>query len=285
MVSDNYYTVEPARGCITPIRSKTAEIMYLIQGSDRAVLVDTCLGVGNIRKVVESATDKPITVLLTHGHMDHAMGAPLFDDVYMNSKDNAVFVAHSPIEKREGYVEGNLHATPGSWTDAEWVPPVEPHFKELHDGDVFDLGGVHVETYSLAGHTPGIMVMLVPEAHVLITGDAANTATFLFDEFSSTVEEYQRNLAAVIERLRGRYDRCYMMHHDMEASGRLLENVRDVCEDILAGKADDQPFNFHGGRYYIAKNVAPGFRRLDGGEGNIIYNKQKVFGVSGGDAR
>lgn len=276
-MTEDFYSTQKLSGCMDLIQSRTGELMYLIRGSKRAVLVDTCLGVGNLRSVVETMTSLPVTVVLTHGHVDHAMGAPLFEDVYMNVADRPVYRAHSCLDKRQGYIEAGLGAEPGSWKGAAYVPPREPDFmKPLEDGSRFDLGGVYVEAYALAGHTPGCMAVLVPQERVLITGDAANRATFLFDEFSLTVEEYKENVTRLKNRLAGRYDRCFMMHHDMEASGSLLSNIEQVCGDILSGNTDDIPFDFMGGRYFVAKAFGPGFRRLDGVDGNIIYHKQKV---------
>lgn len=277
MISDHFYTSDKITDHMDAVKSRTGEIMYLIKGSKRAILADTCLGVGNIRSVVEEMTDLPLTVILTHGHVDHAMGAPLFEHVYMNDADRGVYLAHSAIDIRQGYIEAGLGAEPGSFKDAEYVPVKKPDFiRPLKDGDTFDLGGVHVETYTLAGHTPGCMVLLVVEERVLITGDAANNSVFLFDEFSLTVEEYRQNVIRLKNRLAGRYDRCFLMHHDMEADGCLLSNMEQVCDDILFGNTDDIPFEFMGGRYFAAKAFGPGFQRLDGVEGNIIYNKEKV---------
>ena len=56
---------------------------YLAEGEEKAVLIDTGCGLGDLRSYVKSLTDKPITVLLTHGHLDHAPGAVQFEKVYM----------------------------------------------------------------------------------------------------------------------------------------------------------------------------------------------------------
>lgn len=283
VTAENFYRHSRINGRLQEIRSATGEIMYLVEGAERAALIDTCLGVGNIKKTAEAMTERPITALLSHGHVDHAMGAPLFGDVYMNHADDEVYRAHSPVETRAGYIEANLAAAPGTWRNADFVPPAPPSkYKNLEDGMVFDLGGTHVEAHALPGHTPGCMVFLIPEEKLLITGDAANNSVFLFDEFSLPVETYKKNLLRVIKRLDGRYDHCYMMHHDRDASGELLSRMVDVCDDIIAGKADDMPFSFMGGNYFVAKNADERFKRLDGSEGNIIYNKAKVF--AGGSA-
>ncbi len=278
MILEPFYHSEKVNEHIDAIRSRTGEIMYLIKGTKRAVIIDTCLGIGNIREEAEKLTHLLIFAILTHGHVDHAMGAQLFEEVYFNHKDDAVYEAHSPLAERQGYTEAGLGMEFGSLSDAAYVPVTSSEkYKDLSDGDVFNLGGIHVETYSLAGHTPGTMVVLIPEERILITGDAANNSLFLFDTFSLSVETYRRNLEQLLSRIKGRYDSCFMMHHDMKASGQLLEHMIEVCDDIINGNTDDMPFDFMGEQYFIAKNIKPGFQRLDGKEGNIVYNKNKVL--------
>lgn len=272
-----YFKSEKVTDVVTAIRSRSGEIMYLVEGQEKAVLIDTCVGVKGLRKLVEGLTDKPITVLITHGHVDHAMGAPEFEDVYMNPVDREVYLQHRSLENRKGYIASCIGGFE-DWMneDSNFVPEAEPDFKALKDGDIFDLGGEHVEVYSLGGHTRGTMVMLLPEERTLITGDGCNNSVFLFDEFSLTVEEYRENLIHIQKKLEGRFDRCFMMHYDMEASKDLLKNVIQVCDTIMERKADDMEFNFMGNINYVAKRADHRFVREDGGEGNIIYNKNKV---------
>lgn len=271
-----YYKSEKINETMTAIRSMTGEIMYLVEGQDKAVLIDTCLGVGHLRQFVENLTEKPITVLLTHGHVDHALGAPEFDEVYMNSADIEVYEKMSPLEERIGYIQANLGGNLPAFTEDDYVKPSPADFKELTDGQSFDLGGVHIEAYALPGHTHGTMVMLIPEERALILGDACNNSTFLFDENSLSVNEYRENLIQVKEKLEGRYDTTYLCHHVMTASKDMIAHVIEVCNDILDGKADDIPFEFMGHHAFVAKKANERFERVDGGEGNIIYDKEKL---------
>ena len=51
----------------------------LLAGRDRALLVDTGYGFEDLAAFVRTLTDRPLSVLLTHGHHDHALGAIHFE--------------------------------------------------------------------------------------------------------------------------------------------------------------------------------------------------------------
>ena len=47
---------------------------YLLCGTEKAVLIDTGLGVANIKDIVDSLTTLPVVVVTTHVHCDHIGG-------------------------------------------------------------------------------------------------------------------------------------------------------------------------------------------------------------------
>lgn len=65
-------------------------------------------------------------------------------------------------------------------------------FHNLQEGDVFELGGIHVVIYELPGHTLGSVVMLIPEERTILLGDACNPFLFLFDKFSTGLASYEK---------------------------------------------------------------------------------------------
>lgn len=275
-----YFKSEKISENTTRIFGPTGELMYLVEGSDRAALIDTGTGVGNLKTYVESLTNKPCFVLLTHGHVDHAMGAPAFEEVYMHPADKEVYAAHSDMHIRSEYLEMTMRENFKRIKEEDYIA-VEScsRYKFLLPGDIFDLGGIHLEICLGAGHTPGSITILFVEERTLLLGDACNFFTFLFDENSLGVSTYQKNMIELDYKTIGRYDKVYLSHGRGDAPKEMLSSVIEVCEDIKSGKTDDVPFNFLGHKAYIAKALIKGtygMERKDGGLGNIVYSKEKI---------
>ena len=72
---------------IWSISGSANDQMYLVQGRDKALLVDTGMGVGDLAGLVRSLTSLPVMVVNTHGHPDHAGGNGGFDEVYLHPAD------------------------------------------------------------------------------------------------------------------------------------------------------------------------------------------------------
>lgn len=272
-----FFTSETITENMTVIQACTGEYVYLIQGSREAVLIDCSVGIGHLRKYVEKITDKPITVLLTHGHVDHASGAAEFEKVYMNYRDLQLYRAHSQMKERIGYIKSCLGNKLNELKETDIVPSMpEKKLFNLEDGMCFDLGELHIQAMEFPGHTQGEMIFLLEEPRILILGDACNNTTFVFFEESCTIEKYRNTLKNIRYRLNGKFDRIFISHHTPEVPVETMENVLEVCDEILAGTADDQPYSFRGEAVWYAKANDVNHRRLDGKCGNVVYKKDKV---------
>ena len=47
---------------------------FLLEGDERALLIDTVYGRGDFPNILKKLTDKPIILVNTHGHYDHTGG-------------------------------------------------------------------------------------------------------------------------------------------------------------------------------------------------------------------
>lgn len=253
----------------------TGVCCYLAVGDDRAVLLDTINGIGDLRSYAEALTDKPIFVILTHGHLDHMGGAAQFDEVYMSALDQPVFTAHSDMAFRINDSNAQLRDHP-PLTAADFIPAMDQAPLPLTDGQCFDLGGLTIRMIAVPGHTPGMMCPLLVEERAIIFGDACGVSVLLFDKYSSTVSEYRKSLLR-LKTHEDEYDHIYRNHGTFCSPKELLDNVILCCDEILAGTDDHCPATIHGFDLFAAKRPADNGRgRADGKEGNILYAFDKA---------
>ena len=56
-----------------------------------------------------------------------------------------------------------------------------------------------------------------------------------------------------------------------------IDGMIQVCKDIMIGKTDDVPIGFKNSKGFLAKAEIRQDVRVDGGIGNVIYNKDRIF--------
>jgi glyoxylase-like metal-dependent hydrolase (beta-lactamase superfamily II) len=93
------YEVAPGVFAIYEPHQAEETIGYLIVGSKQAMLFDTGMGIGDIRKVTAELTNIPIIMLNSHTHHDHVGGNWQFDTIFGMDTD---FTRTSARGSREG---------------------------------------------------------------------------------------------------------------------------------------------------------------------------------------
>ena len=272
---------------IIRIKDISLTAMYLVTGEKKTVLLDTGIGIGNVRDYIKNEIGKDVDeVILTHGHLDHASGAILFQDlpIYLNENDRELMNRHVfDIQSHIDYTKSGyerMHQICPAFSDEDILGGLDSaNTLPLHDKDVFDLGGISIEMIYTPGHTQGMMMALFREDRIILFGDACGVGVLLVEDCCSTVREYRNSLLRVKE-YDGTYDRIIRNHGTCESPLDLLDNVIEVCTDILEGKDDRIPTAAplpSAYPVYLAKETLPGTQtRADGKEGNIIYASNKI---------
>lgn len=158
----------------------------LLVGNERALLVDTALGICDLRGLVSRLCSLPLTVVNSHGHSDHVGGNYQFEEAYLHPADEAVAQVAMLREIKERVLA--IHA-PVNVDTARYLAYDLTNIRRLADGAVFDLGGLHVRTVPLPSHTPGSVGFLATERGLLLTADSiAPFSSLLFPEASSRAQ-------------------------------------------------------------------------------------------------
>ncbi|MCD7737768.1 MAG: MBL fold metallo-hydrolase [Lachnospiraceae bacterium] len=268
-----YFRSERLTDHTTRIYDILGVALYLVEGEEKACVIDTGHGLGNLREYVETLTDKPTFVVLTHGHIDHANAAALWDEVYMSPLDLEVYAEHSSIEKRRGqFLESDLTK---DIPVEEYNPIRTAPFLPLSDGQLFDLGSITLEAVAAPGHTPGMTMILIREERIMLFGDGCGLEVLMCFPSSSPISAYLKVLEH-IKTYESRYDRIIRNHGTCESPKELLDNCISCCLDILNGCDAKQPANFREIPVLSARPVDPRTHaRLDGRQGNILYIEEK----------
>lgn len=268
------FTAQRLPNGVTEITDLSGVHCFLVEGRDKALLIDTMTGLRGLPAFVATLTDLPVEVALTHGHMDHAGGVFEFGRCYIHPADIPMLDGRT-LPARVGYVRGQL--PPGEAPEASaFVPDGPVEFVPLKAGDKLDLGGRALEVLHVPGHTRGSLCYLDTASGDFFAGDACNNNTLLMMEVSATIEEYLEALLALKER-QGDIRRFYLFHGPSLQDKSCIDDNIQCCRDILAGTDDRVPVDFLGRSGYLAKERTPGtFSRKDGRFGNVVYNPQQV---------
>lgn len=265
------FTSERVSRHLTRIITPCGVCMYLVEGTQRAALLDTGFGFGDLKGYVQSLTDKPCDVLLSHGHLDHAGGAGQFETVYLNPKDWELVKWHATRERRISDVEHGPGGMPDGVTAEDFLPSRTAPYLPLEEGDDFDLGGVTVKPIAAIGHTAGSLIFLIPEDRVAVFGDACGEHTLLLFAESVPIAQYREGLCHV-RSFEGQYDTVLRNHGSFTSPKQILEDNIELCGDILAGTDAGIFTDFHGTPGCLGRpEIHPG--KI----GNIVYDPKKRF--------
>lgn len=146
---------------------------YVLCGKKRAVVIDTGLGVANIREVIDRITALPLMAVTTHVHWDHIGGHKYFDAIAVHEAEKEGLSCKFPMPLQA--VKKSLTHIPCAFPDSfrieEYAIFQGTPQKILHDGDCLELGGRELEVIHTPGHSPGHCCFYERERQYLYSGD------------------------------------------------------------------------------------------------------------------
>lgn len=218
--------------------------MYLVCGSERACLIDTAYGLTDLKKLAGELTGLPVTVINTHGHIDHVFGNHWFEHAMIHPADRALcrattdryaaIVAEDWVRESFGDYIRNL--------DPSAVRFPEP--ESIRDGQVIDLGGKRLEVVEVPGHTAGSIILIDRDEKLCFAGDAIIEHLWMFLEESLPPEVYRDSLRRAVKILKeAGIERIYNGHyafHPLTVADAdiMLSGMEQIC----AGSASGKPF-------------------------------------------
>lgn len=191
------------------------ESLYLVEGRDKAILIDTGVKIPHLDKIVDSITKKPVMVVATHVHSDHVGNVGYFPEFYINPADTV-----------------NI---------PQAMPSYKGKINYLTNGQIIDLGGRQLEVVFTPAHTPGSTTFIDKAAGYGFSGDSFGSGNLLL--FSGTFSQLIATCSKMSKIMKDDNIKILYPGHYNGGNPETLQRVNDLItlsKNVLSGKVKGQ---------------------------------------------
>ncbi|MFS0671767.1 MBL fold metallo-hydrolase [Ornithinibacillus sp. 179-J 7C1 HS] len=236
-ISDNWFTVEEIDSttfAISEYGHWEKVHSFLLIGTERAALIDTGLGIDNIKRITDQLTDLPIVVITTHVHADHIGGHGLYETIIVHHLEEDWLlngIKGLPLEQiRKDIGRDITKPTPREFDPNTYKPFTGKPTALVSDGDIIDLGDRLISIFHTPGHSPGHICILDNDREYLFTGDLLYTDTPIYAFYPTTepvalVDSLERISFLQVQRVFG-------SHNTLGLDPNILFEVQDAVYEL-----------------------------------------------------
>lgn len=245
-----WFTSKEVGPKIWQISDHGSDNIYLIEGKKSAMLVDNGLGTADLSSYIKTLTSKPLIVVITHGHPDHAGADYQFPEVYIHPADADAAKSMNNPQARAGSAKmmqgANKPAENQIYKGQEYDTKLLP----VKEGQVFNLGGRKMEIIETPGHTPGGICILDVRNKILFTGDNNNVLVWLFLQNCKPLHEY----LATLEKQKSRISEftTLMPGHGEPIPSDFINDQISCVKGILDGTLERKEYKSFAGNALIS---------------------------------
>jgi hydroxyacylglutathione hydrolase len=215
--------------------------IYLLEGRDSALLIDTGIGAVNLVDYLKNITSLPLIVINTHGHPDHVGSNNQFESVRAHAAE---------FEMIRNFTAWGMHNTMLQYMvqvplpdSVKFIPTDTLYMARLQavrDGFVIDLGGRPIEVIHLPGHTPGSICLLDRQRKLLFTGDNIKSLVWMHMEESESLEIFLTSLEKIQARA-GEFT-TLLPGHEGALDGAFIKEQIECVQNILSGQCEGKSY-------------------------------------------
>lgn len=205
------------------------ESLYLVEGNNKAVLIDAGINIKDLDKIVASITSKPVMLVATHVHPDHIGSIDYFSKICINPSDTINIL--------------------------QFMPNYKGAVKYLKDREIIDLGSRQLETVFTPGHTPGSTTFVDKAYRYGFSGDSFGSGNLLLITDFSTLQATCEKMSNIMAEYG--IDKLYQGHYfgSNEETKLRVDDLNTISKDALSGKikGEENPNGFLGLNLLIYK--------------------------------
>lgn len=236
--SKSWYTHKKIDNDIWLINDNGQDNIYLVEGEETALVIDTGLGYQNLKSYVSTLTEKPLVIVNSHAHPDHAGGNHDFGHVHIhkNELETLQYYTSEPVmaDTFKRFVKSPMpeHLLDENKPSASMIT--------IDEGFEFDLGDRTIHVIHIPGHSTGSIALFDNKSRNMFTGDMTTEHIWLQVKHATTVEDYLssiRKLKKYKETIR-----WLLPGHGAPLKPEHLDTLEAAAEKLLSGTCDVTPY-------------------------------------------
>ena len=237
-------------GAIEPRFGVATANMFLVAGTERAALIDTGMGIGDLRAAAQALTRLPVMVCNTHWHWDHIGSNSQFDEIAIHAREFKLLTREQDVAGiREQMGRPEVQAIlPTGFDRALYRIATKPGTRSLSHGEMIDLGGRSLRVIQTPGHSAGHVSYFDEQHGLLFSGDMAYAGPLYACFKGGDPVAFQ----ASAHRLAELADDVRLIapgHNRVLQGGTFLRELADAADRAQSGAAPALPADeFIGGR-------------------------------------
>lgn len=204
---------------------------FLLIGKNQALLIDTGLGIDNIRRITDQLTALPIIVVTTHVHWDHIGSHDQFDVIYVHELEEEWLVngiKGLPIEMIRKDVSRDITLpVPKTFDPSTYEPYRGKPTGLLIDGDMIDIGSRKLKIIHTPGHSPGHICVYDVTYGYLFTGDLLYEGTIYAFYPTTNPQQLTESLERIAE---CSTQKIFGSHNGLGLDVQILSEVKEATK-------------------------------------------------------
>lgn len=243
-------------------------ISYLLLGSEKALLVDTLQGVGDLKSLIDQLTNLPVIVMNTHSHYDHVSGNYQFETIYGL---DTPYTAENTKGHSNADIGGSMTMDtiwknlPTDFDISTYESKAFEIDKFMSDGEIIDIGGREIQVVFTPGHSPDSVILIDKANRMMFTGDTFYPAPIYVYSDTTNFEDFFMT-SQIMFGFKNDVDFLMPGHNETMQPARYLNELRAATMAIINPTT---PFQQGNGR-----------RSYDFGDFSIILKDPLDFGIS-----
>jgi len=248
--SGPWFTAKEVGLKIWQISDHGSDNIYLVEGKKKAMLIDNGLGSADLVSYIKTLSTKPLIVVITHGHPDHAGSDYQFEEVYIHPADAESAKAFNRPDTRAASAKTMQGANAPAENEIYKGQVYETKLLPVKEGQVFNIGGRKMEVMETPGHTPGGISVLDVKNKILFTGDNNNSLVWLFLLNCLPLNKY----LVTLEKQKARISEftTIMPGHGPAMSSDFINDQIECVKGILNGTLERKEYKSFAGNALIS---------------------------------